>query len=67
MTNIGHAVWLRRPDTRSNYFAYGNVTPKFRQWVTHWQKNCHSGNNWQLHQYSQKPEGLTVEAGTIGR
>lgn len=65
MTNIGHAVWLRRPDTRSNYFAYGNVTPKFRQWVTRNKKTAILATTGGFTNIHKKPEGLTVEAGTI--
>ncbi|GAK61317.1 uncharacterized protein U27_01217 [Candidatus Vecturithrix granuli] len=65
MNNIGHAVWLRRPDTRSNYFAYGNVTPKFRQWATRSNKTVILATTGGFTNIHNKPEGLTVDAGTI--
>lgn len=65
MSIIGHTVWLRRPDTRSNYFAYGNVTPKFRQWATRYKKTVILATTGGFTNIHNKPEGLTVEAGTI--
>lgn len=62
---IGHAVWLRRPQSKANYFAYRNVTAKFQQWDARNKKTVILAATGGFTNIHKKPEGLTVEKGTI--
>ncbi len=62
---IGHSVWLRRPRMKATYFAYRNVTAKYRQWASNNRKTVALATTGGFTNIHRKPEGLTVENGQI--
>ncbi len=62
---IGYALWLKRPNLKARYFAYQNVTAKYRQWAKKNKKTIVLATTGGFTNVNKKPEGLTVEAGTI--
>ena len=62
---IGHSVWLRRPRMKATYFAYQNVTVKYRQWASNNRKTVALATTGGFTNIHRKPEGLTVENGQI--
>ena len=65
MSTIGYAVWLLRPHIKATYFAYKNVTAKYRQWAKRHSKTVVLATTGGFTNIHKKPEGLTVEQGTI--
>ncbi len=64
-SDIGHAIWLRRPGLKAVYFAYQNVTAKYRQWAKRYNKTVALATTGGFTNVHRKPEGLTIENGTI--
>lgn len=64
-STIGHAIWLTRPNIKATYFAYRNVTAKYKQWAARNNKKVVLATTGGFTNVHKKPEGLTVEKGTI--
>lgn len=64
-STIGYAIWLKRPKLKARYFAYQNVTAKYRQWAARNKKTVVLATTGGFTNVHKKPEGLTVEKGTI--
>lgn len=65
-TNVfGHTIWLRRPQINSTYFAYQNVSSKFRQWAASQGKTVVLATTGGFTNTNRQPEGLTIENGQI--
>lgn len=63
--DIGYAVWLRRPNIKATYFAYQNVSSKFRTWAQRNSKQVVLAMTGGFTNTLGQPEGLTVEGGNI--
>ena len=62
---FGHAIWLRRPQINSAYFAHQNVMAKYRQWAAQQGKTVILATTGGFTNTHKKPEGLTMENGQI--
>ena len=62
---FGHTIWLRRPQISSTYFAYQNVSSKFRQWASKQGKTVVLATTGGFTNTNRQPEGLTIENGQI--
>jgi len=64
---IGHAVWMRRPNVRSDYLAHRrngrSVTQRFKQWRN--RNKAVLAMSGGFTNSAGQPEGLTVEDGSV--